>query len=148
MLGKPRILSLFLNSFNKFNKTWALMYDPLLLLTNNFLLSAFLLAVSLVLWILLISSLRKFHLSCILAFLSACRAVLQKVMQKIHNVVNVLECWTLLFTNKILVIRAGSHKMLQGRPWSDFFFKSSLLWVSDVCLCLFGRQLVFEILEH
>ena len=28
MLGKPRILSLFPNSFNKFNKTWALMYDP------------------------------------------------------------------------------------------------------------------------
>ena len=25
MLGKPRILSLFPNSFNKFNKTWALM---------------------------------------------------------------------------------------------------------------------------
>ena len=25
MLGKPRILSLSLNSFNKFNKTWVLM---------------------------------------------------------------------------------------------------------------------------
>ena len=25
MLGKPHILSLFLNLFNKFNKTWALM---------------------------------------------------------------------------------------------------------------------------
>ena len=25
MLGKPRILSLYLNLFNKFNKTWALM---------------------------------------------------------------------------------------------------------------------------
>ena len=31
MLGKPRILSLFLNSFNKFNKTWALMKDPIFL---------------------------------------------------------------------------------------------------------------------
>ena len=29
MLGKPRILSLFLNSFNKFNKTWALVLYPL-----------------------------------------------------------------------------------------------------------------------
>ena len=29
MLGKPRILSLFLNSSNKFNKTWALVLDPL-----------------------------------------------------------------------------------------------------------------------
>ena len=29
MLSKPRIFSLSLNSFNKFNKTWALMLDPL-----------------------------------------------------------------------------------------------------------------------
>ena len=29
MRGKPRILSLFLNSFDKFNKTWAFMLDPL-----------------------------------------------------------------------------------------------------------------------
>ena len=29
MLVKPPILALFPNSFNKFNKTWALMYDPL-----------------------------------------------------------------------------------------------------------------------
>ena len=29
MLGKPHILSLFPNSFNKFNKTWALISDPL-----------------------------------------------------------------------------------------------------------------------
>ena len=28
MLGKPPILSLFLNSLNKLNKTWALMSDP------------------------------------------------------------------------------------------------------------------------
>ena len=30
-LGQPRILSLFLNSFNRFNKTWVLMYHPLLI---------------------------------------------------------------------------------------------------------------------
>ena len=29
IFGKPRILSLFLDSFNKFNKTLALMQDPL-----------------------------------------------------------------------------------------------------------------------
>ena len=29
MLYKPPILSPFPNSFNKFNKTWTLMYDPL-----------------------------------------------------------------------------------------------------------------------
>ena len=29
LLGKPRILSLYLNSFNKVNTTWALMLDPL-----------------------------------------------------------------------------------------------------------------------
>ena len=34
----------------------------------------------------------------------------------------------------------------QGRLWSDCFF--SLIWVLAVCLCLFGRQLVFEILGH
>ena len=31
MLGKPRILSLFHNSFDKFNKTRALMLDPIYL---------------------------------------------------------------------------------------------------------------------
>ena len=36
----------------------------------------------------------------------------------------------------------------QGRPWSDCFFRSSLIWVFAVCLCLFGAQIVFEILEH
>ena len=36
----------------------------------------------------------------------------------------------------------------QGIPWSDCFFRSSLIWACPVCLCLFGRQLVFKILEH
>ena len=36
MLGKPRILSLFPNSFNKFNKTWALIEDPPFLLLFYF----------------------------------------------------------------------------------------------------------------
>ena len=30
----------------------------------------------------------------------------------------------------------------------DCLFKSSLIWISAVCFGLFGRQLVFEILEH
>ena len=36
----------------------------------------------------------------------------------------------------------------QGRPWSDCFCGSSLIWVYTVCRDLFDRQLVFEILEH
>ena len=34
------------------------------------------------------------------------------------------------------------------RPWSACFFRSSLIRVCTVCLGLFGRQLVFEILKH
>ena len=34
MLDKPRILSLYLNSFNKFNDTRALMLDPLIKLND------------------------------------------------------------------------------------------------------------------
>ena len=30
----------------------------------------------------------------------------------------------------------------------DCFFRSSLTWVCSVCLSLFGRQIVFEILEY
>ena len=29
----------------------------------------------------------------------------------------------------------------QGRPLSDCFFESTLIWVRDVCLGLFGRRL-------
>ena len=32
----------------------------------------------------------------------------------------------------------------QGRPWSDCYFRSRLIWVCTVCLGLFGRQLVFR----
>ena len=35
MPDKPHILSLFLNLFNKFNKTWSLMYNPLCLQKLN-----------------------------------------------------------------------------------------------------------------
>ena len=35
MLGKPRILSLFPNSFNKFNNTRALMLDSIYHMTNT-----------------------------------------------------------------------------------------------------------------
>ena len=36
----------------------------------------------------------------------------------------------------------------QGRPWSDCFLRSSLIWASTVCLGLSWKQLSFEILEH
>ena len=71
------------------------------------------------------------------------------------NTVNVLKFRTFYlfqFSNKKLVFRAGIHKMLvrikQGRPWLDCFFRSSLIWVCTVSLICFGRQLLFEILEH
>ena len=35
-----------------------------------------------------------------------------------------------------------------GRTWSDCLLRSSLIWVSAVCLYLFCSQLVFQILEH
>ena len=36
----------------------------------------------------------------------------------------------------------------QGRPWSDCFFRHSLIWVCPVCLGLFAKQLVVKVLEH
>ena len=49
----------------------------------------------------------------------------------------------------MLLLRTGTHKKAcqnskQGKPWSDCFFRSSLIWVCAVCLCLFGRKLVFD----
>ena len=35
----------------------------------------------------------------------------------------------------------------QGKPTSDCFFRSSLIWVCTVCLWLLIRQLVFKIVE-
>ena len=35
MLGKPRILSLFPDSFDKFSKSYALMLDPLIFFLNG-----------------------------------------------------------------------------------------------------------------
>ena len=66
---------------------------------------------------------------------------------------NVLNTFFLLFSNKMLVVRAGIHKMLvrtskQGRPWSDCFFRSSLIWVCTDCLGIFGRQLVSNFLQN
>ena len=36
----------------------------------------------------------------------------------------------------------------QGRPRSDWFIRSSLIWVCAVCIGPFDRQLVFKILGH
>ena len=55
-----------------------------------------------------------------------------------------------VFSNKILVtsgIKAGIHKMYV-RIGSDCSFRSCLIWVCTVCLDLFGKQLVFKIVEH
>ena len=52
-----------------------------------------------------------------------------------------------LFSNEMLILRAGIHKMLI-RIASKEDPDQSLIWVCTVCLGLFGRQLVFEILEH
>ena len=52
-----------------------------------------------------------------------------------------------LFSNKIAYhcqnIQNACQNGKQGRPWSDCFF-----WVCTVCLGMFGRQLMFKILEH
>ena len=71
------------------------------------------------------------------------------------NTVNVLKFWALFsFYSQIkclllwLEFSNACHKSKPGRPWSDCFFRSSLIWICTVCLCIFGRQLVFEILEH
>ena len=49
--------------------------------------------------------------------------------------------FSFLFSNKILVFRAGTHKMLVR-------IANSLIWVCAVCLGFCGRQLLLEILEH
>ena len=62
-----------------------------------------------------------------------------------------LKFWTLflfLFANKMLVFRAVGQNSKQRRPWSDCFWWSSLIWVCAASLGLFGRQLVFKILEQ
>ena len=58
------------------------------------------------------------------------------------NVLKFLTLFSFLFSNKMLVFRAGNHKMLvriANRKDPD---------QTAVCLGLFSRQLVFEILEH
>ena len=59
---------------------------------------------------------------------------------------NISDTFLFLFFDKMLVIRAGIHKMHVKR--SDCFLRSSLIWVCTVCIGLFGWQPVFEILEH
>ena len=55
-----------------------------------------------------------------------------------------------LFLNKMLLSGWKSLNIKQRSPWSDCFFRSSLIWVCAVCLPLCGRQLVivFKILGH
>ena len=63
--------------------------------------------------------------------------------------VNVFKFQTLLFllSNKILVIRAGIHKMLVRIVSMEDFDQtssSSLIWVHTVCLGYFVGQLMFK----
>ena len=63
------------------------------------------------------------------------------------------EHFFLLFTNKMLVIRAGSHKMLvriANREDPDQTALSEAVWSGSVLFvyAFFCRQQVFEILEH
>ena len=64
------------------------------------------------------------------------------------NVPKFSNTFLFLFSNKILVFRTLTHNSKQGRPWSECFFRSSLITLCDVCLGIFGRQLVFVILEQ
>ena len=48
-----------------------------------------------------------------------------------------------LFSNEMLEFKNTCQITKQGRPWSDWFFWTSLIWVCTVCLGLLGRQLVY-----
>ena len=50
-----------------------------------------------------------------------------------------LKCWN---------YQNACQNSKQGRPWSDCFFRSSLIWICAVCLGVFDRVLVYKILEH
>ena len=57
-----------------------------------------------------------------------------------------VKCWTFYyFSSQIKMWSSGPestnscHNSKQGRPWSDCFFKSSLIWVCTVCLGLFWK---------
>ena len=62
----------------------------------------------------------------------------------------ILNTFLFLFSNKMLVFRAGFQKMLAriANREDPEFLRSSLIWVCSICLDLFGRQLLFKILEH
>ena len=53
-----------------------------------------------------------------------------------------------LFSNKGWNSQNACQKREPGRPWSDCFFRNSLIWVCPVCLGLWSRQLLVETLEH
>ena len=63
--------------------------------------------------------------------------------------VNVLKFWTLFAfcSQKKNDGRQGLNSQIaglnnkQGSPWSDCFFRSSLIWVCTVCLGLFAKQI-------
>ena len=73
------------------------------------------------------------------------------INKKIISVSGLVNTFLFLFSNKMLVIRAGIYKMLISiahREDSDQTFRTSLIWVCAVCLDLFSQVQVFKILEH
>ena len=52
-----------------------------------------------------------------------------------NKMINDKQCWN---------SRNACQNSKYGRPWSDYFFRSSLMRVCPVCLGLFGRQLGFR----
>ena len=61
---------------------------------------------------------------------------MDKWASKNYNAINVLEYQQ--------NIGYQGHKMLVRRPWSDCFFRSSLIWVWTIWLCFYGRQQVLK----
>ena len=59
----------------------------------------------------------------------------------------ILNTFIFLFSNKILIIRAGTHRMLVriANRVDPYQTASLLIWVCAVCLGFFGRHPVFEI---
>ena len=73
----------------------------------------------------------------------------------VYHRVNVLKFLTLISIFSQIICQFSGMEFTkccqnstQGRPGSDCFFRSSLIWICTVCLCLFGEKLVFKILEH
>ena len=64
---------------------------------------------------------------------------------KCSKITNIFLC---LFSNKMLIIRVGIHIMLVRKANREYPGKTASSDLGAFCLGLYGRQFVFEILEH